>query len=174
LLGIKSFVVNNIKMDTNFKITAIGEDFEHLFDMTENELKKISASRMIVKSKPGIPCRVSLEDAEINEEVILFPYEHHKVTTPYKSSGPIFVRKNAKKAELKINEIPLMLNHRLLSLRIYDVYGMMIDAKTVKGNELKAEIQQILGNTNASYIQVHNAGPGCYNCQIIRAERNVA
>ena len=161
-------------MDTNFKIVAIGEDFEHLFDMTEIELKKISATRMIVTSKPGFPCRISLEDAEINEEVILFPYEHHKVATPYKSSGPIFVRKNAKKAKLKINEIPLMLNHRLLSLRIYNVHGMMIDAKTVKGNELKAEIQQILSTTSASYIQVHNAGPGCYNCQIIRAERNVA
>lgn len=156
-------------MDTDFKITAIGEGFEHLFDMTENELKKLSATRMIVTSKPGFPCRVSLEDAEIDEEVILFSYEHHKVTTPFISSGPIFVRKNAKKAELKINEIPLMLNHRLLSLRIYNVYGMMIDAKTVKGNELKAQIQQILSNTSASYIQVHNAGPGCYNCQIIRA-----
>ncbi len=174
MLRIKSFVVNNIKMDTNFKIVTIEEDFDHLFNMTEKELKKISASRMIVTSKPGFPCRVSLEDAEINEDVILFPYEHHKVTTPYKSSGPIFVRKNAKKAKLKINEISLMLNHRLLSLRIYDVYGMMIDAKTVKGNELKAEIQQILSTTSVSYIQVHNAGPGCYNCQIIRVGRNVA
>lgn len=158
-------------MDTNFKIVAIEESFKHLFDMTETELKEIGAKRMIATSKPGFPCRVSLTDANLNEEVILFPYEHHKVRSPYKSSGPIFVRKNAIKADLKTNEIPLMLNHRLLSLRIYDVYGMMMDAQTVLGNELNKEIQRIFNNKGANYIQVHNASPGCYNCQINRVNQ---
>lgn len=155
-------------MDTNFKIIAIEAKFEHLFAMTEIELHEIGAERMTVDSKPGFPCRVSLEDANVTEEVILLHYEHHKVKTPYKSSGPIFVRQYAKKAELKLNEIPLMLNHRLLSLRIYDEHGMMIDAKTANGNELKKQIQLIFSNKNANYIQVHNASPGCYNCQINR------
>ncbi len=163
-----------MEMDTNFKITAIEENFEHLFDMTEDELYEIGAKRMTVDSKPGFPCRVSLEDANVNEEVILFPYQHHKVKTPYKSSGPIFVRQHAIKAALKINEIPLMLDHRLLSLRIYNEYGMMIDARTAMGNELKNEIQLIFSDINTNYIQVHNASPGCYNCQINRAEKNVA
>lgn len=157
-------------MGTNFKITAIEENFEHLFDMTENELYEIGAKRMIVDLKPGFPCRVSLEDANVNEEVMLFHYQHHKVTTPYKSTGPIFVRQHAIKAELKVNEIPLMLDHRLLSLRIYNEHGMMIDAKTTIGNELKTIIQQIFSDKNASYIQVHNASPGCYNCQINRSK----
>ena len=161
-------------METNFKITAIEENFGHLFNMTENELNRIGAKRIIADSKPGFPCRVSLEDANVDEEVILFPYEHHKVKTPYKSSGPIFIRQYAKKAVLKINEIPLMLQHRLLSLRIYDESGMMIDARTVMGNALKKEIQQVFKNNNAHYIQVHNASPGCYNCQINRVKKNVA
>lgn len=156
-------------MDTNFKITAIDEDFEHLFKMTENQLRQIGAQRMIVDAMPGFPCRVSLEDANLNEEVILLPYAHHKVKTPYQSSGPVFIRQHATRADLKINEIPSMLNHRLLSLRIYDKYGMMIDAKTIMGNELKKEIKLILKDRNANYIQVHNASPGCYNCQINRA-----
>jgi hypothetical protein len=161
-------------METNFKITAIEENFEHLFNMTENELNEIGAKRMTADSKPGFPCRVSLEDVHVDEEVILFPYEHHKVKSPYQSSGPIFIRQYAKKATLKINEIPLMLQHRLLSLRIYNAYGMMIDARTVMGNGLKKEIQQIFNNKNAHYIQVHNASPGCYNCQINRVEKSVA
>lgn len=161
-------------MNANFKITAIEEDFGHLFDMTENELKKIGAKRMFVDSKPGFPCRVSLQDAEINEEVVLFPYQHHNVKTPYQASGPIFVRKNAVRTELKINEIPKMLKHRLLSLRIYDSKGFMIDARTVEGTDLKVEIEQILENASSSYIQVHNASPGCYNCQINRANNNMA
>ena len=161
-------------MRTDFRISAIEQDFQDLFDMNEKELTSIGAKRMIADEKPGFPCRVSLEDANIGEEVILFPFEHHKVRTPYKSSGPIFVRKNVKKADLKINEIPLMLDHRLLSLRIYDTAGMMIDARTVKGNILKDEIPEIFRNDNAEYIQVHNASPGCYNCQINRVKKNVA
>ena len=93
-------------METNFRISAIDQDFQNLFEMNEQELKDIGAKRMIADEKPGYPCRVSLEDANIGEEVILFPYEHHKVATPYKSSGPIFVRKNIRKVELKINEVP--------------------------------------------------------------------
>ena len=83
------------------------------------------------------------------------------------------MRKNAKTAALKTNDIPLMLNHRFLSLRIYEAGGMMIDARTVEGNILKKEIQDIFSNKNAAYIQVHNAGPGCFNCQINRAEKCV-
>ena len=160
-------------METSFIITAIEENFQHLFDKTADELSKIGAKRMTVDSRPGFPCRVSLEDAYVNEEVILLPYEHHKVNTPYRSSGPIFVRQNAIKAVLEINEIPLMLEHRLLSLRIYDESGMMIDAKTTMGHELKRQIKLIFNNKKANYIHVHNAAPGCFNCQINRVKKNV-
>ncbi|MGR3808956.1 DUF1203 domain-containing protein [Jiulongibacter sp. NS-SX5] len=161
-------------MDTNFRITAINEDFQNLFDLDEDELKKIGAVIMVVDEKPGFPCRLSLEDAHIGEEVILFPYEHHKVESPYRASGPIFVRKNVTKANLEINEIPVMLEHRLLSLRIYNEDAMMIDARTVHGSILKKEIQDVFKNQKALYIQVHNAGPGCYNCQINRSEKVLA
>ena len=117
---------------------------------------------------PGFPCRVSLEDAEIGEEVILFSYEHHAVDSPYRSKGPIFIRKKAQTANLKINEIPSILTHRLLSLRIYDINGMMINAITINGGTIKEAIQDIFQNNVAQYIQVHNASPGCYNCQINR------
>ena len=160
-------------MDINFRISAIGQDFQNLFDMNELELEEIGAKRMIVDEKPGFTCRVSLEDANIGEEVILFYYEHHKVKSPYKASGPIFIRKNTIKADLAVNEIPSLLNHRLLSLRIYNGDGMMIDAKTIKGNILRKEILQVFRNKNAKYIQVHNAGPGCYNCQINRLKESM-
>ena len=155
-------------MNTSFKITAIEENFEHLFDMTENELKKTGGMRMVVDAQPGFPCRVSLEDAEIGEEVILFPYQHHKTASPYQASGPIFVRKNVKVADLEPNKIPEMLVHRLQSLRVYDTNGMMIAAKTLEGNVLRKEIHLIFANELAHYIHIHNANPGCYNCQVNR------
>ena len=125
---------------------------------------------MIVNEKPGFPCRVSLEDANIGEEVILFPFKHHNVNSPYQSSGAIFIRKNARAAQLEINEIPTMLEHRLLSLRIYDGDGMMVDGRTVEGNILGKEIENVFENELVKYIQIHNASPGCYNCQVNRVD----
>ncbi len=157
-------------MNVNFKISGIENSFNNLFQLNEEERSQKGAVKMIVDQHPGFPCRVSLQDAAIGEEVILFPYQHHKTSSPYQSSGPVFVRKNAQSPDLLVNEIPVMLLHRLLSLRVYDNNGMMIDAKTIEGKLLKPEIAIIFSNELASYIQVHNASPGCYNCQINRLQ----
>lgn len=156
-------------MNNSFQIKAINYTaIEHFFNLNQAELKQLGAVKSIADSNPGFPCRVSLIDAKIGEEVILFPYSHHKVNSPYQATGPIFVRKNARTAAPKINEIPSFLNHRFLSLRIYNNAAMMIDAKTVKGDSLRAAINSIFENNLATYIQIHNAGPGCYNCQVDR------
>jgi len=156
-------------MNTQFQISGIENiDFNYFFGLTEEELREKNAVKMIVDEQPGFPCRVSLKDANIGEEVILIPFEHHKVDSPYQSSGPIFIRKNALAARLEINEIPVMLRHRLLSLRVYDQKGMMVDGRTMEGKKLKKEIGNIFENELAEYIQVHNSSPGCYNCQINR------
>jgi hypothetical protein len=143
-------------------------EFSNLFALDDLELGNIGAVRMTVDSFPGFPCRVSLEDAAIGEEVILLPYQHHKTNSPYQASGPIFVRKSAKTASLKTNEIPKMLNHRLLSLRGFDKSGMMKDASVVEGQKLREQIIKTLENNEIHYIHIHNAKPGCYNCVVER------
>lgn len=155
-------------MSINFKITAIENNFNHLFNLSQEELLSIGAVKMIADQKPCFPCRVSLEDAEIGEEVILFPYQHHTTSNPYQASGAIFVRKNPTEANLEINQVPKMLLHRLLSLRVYDTQGMMINAKTIEGATLKSEITHLLDNQNADYIHIHNSSQGCYHCEVRR------
>lgn len=157
-------------MNINFKIVAIENNYNHLFDLTKEELVVKGVIKMVVDVKPGYPCRVSLKDAEIGEDVILFPFKHHLTNSPYQASGPIFVRKNAKIVDLKVNEIPKMLFMRLQSLRIYNEKGIMIDAKTLEGKNIRKEIELIFKNKQASYIQIHNANPGCYNCQVNRVK----
>ncbi len=158
-------------MQNSFQFSAVKyQTIEHLFNLSEEALNQIGAVRAIADSNPGYPCRVSLSDAKIGEEVILFPYTHHKVTSPYQATGPIFVRKNAQTALPNVNEIPTFLNHRLLSLRVYDATAMMIDAHTVEGVVLKETIDEIFKNQLAVYIHIHNAGPGCYNCQVDRVD----
>ena len=161
-------------MSIDFKISAIENKYNYLFTLNEEELSAKGCVKMIVHEKPGYPCRVSLEDAEIGEEVVLFPFQHHQTNSPYQSSGPVFVRKHAKTANLGVNEIPKMLLHRLLSLRIYNEKGMMIDAKTIEGGNLNSEIEVIFCNKSVNYIQIHNSSPGCYNCQVNRIKSNVA
>jgi hypothetical protein len=156
-------------MTMNFKLKSLEDtEFANFFEMDKLELDKIGAVRMIVDEFPGFPCRVSLQDAEVGEEVILLPYQHHKTTSPYQANGPLFVRKVAKTAILDINEIPKMFNHRLLSLRGFDKNGIMKDASVTEGQNLREQIIQTFENEDIDYIHIHNAKPGCYNCLVER------
>jgi hypothetical protein len=156
-------------MEKSFQIVALELSlFSHLFTKNNEELEKIGIRRLQVNEKPGFPCRVSLADAEIGETVLLLPYIHHETSSPYKASGPIFVREKTQTSHPKIAEIPIMFNHRLLSLRAYDKSGMMLDANVINGTELKENIMEMFKNINIEYLQIHNARPGCFNCSVVR------
>lgn len=157
------------KMKMDFKLIALeGSNFVDFFKLDNLKLKEMGAKRMIVDEVPGFPCRVSLQDAELGEEIILFSFQYHKANSPYQATGPIFVRKIAKTAKLEINEIPRMFNHRLLSLRGYNSEGFMKEAIIIGGKNLREQIVQIFKNDNINYIHIHNAKPGCFNCKVIR------
>lgn len=154
-----------------FQIQALPmESFQDLFDLDDITLQNRNAVKMRVDKKPGFPCRVSLQDAELGETVILLPYEHHAAHSPYRASGPIFVRKEAVPAHLKINEIPAMLHHRVLSVRAYNATGFMQHAVVVEGTQLVETIQSCFADNTIEYLHIHNAKPGCFNCTVVRAK----
>lgn len=156
--------------NTDFQVVALpAEAFGGLLAMSDDDLRATRGRRMTADHKPGFPCRVSLADAEIGEEVILVDYTHHDADSPYRASGPIFVRANAETAKLEINEIPAMLSTRLLSVRAYDERGMMRDAEVVEGADLEERIRAFFANERVVYLHVHNAKPGCFNCRVERA-----
>jgi len=161
---------NLCRMKTDFRIVGLASaQFESLYSLNEKELSKKGAQRLRVDAKPGFPCRVSLADAEIGEQVILFPFVHHDVESPYRASGPIFVRENAKGIELAPGEIPKVVAGRLISVRAYDENGMMLDGAVVPGSELKPHIEKLFTNPKIDYLHLHNAGAGCYSCKVERA-----
>ncbi|MBG9590186.1 DUF1203 domain-containing protein [Cytobacillus firmus] len=156
-------------MRNSFQIIALQEkEFNNLFLMNEEALKNIGAVKMIANKKPGYPCRVSLKDAEVGEEVILLNYQYHCVNSPYKANGPIFIRKGATTAKLDVNEIPDMLYHRYLSVRGYNTDSMMVEAMVTEGVNLSRNIDKIFDNKEVEYIHILNAKPGCYNCLVKR------
>ena len=68
-----------------FQISALPrDDFEKLFSLDDQSLANLGAKRYIADTKPGFPCRVSLEDAEPGERVILVPFVHQPADSPYR------------------------------------------------------------------------------------------
>ncbi len=124
---------------------------------------------MIATKKPGFPCRVSLADAEVGEEVILLNYEHQSADTPFRSSHAIFVRPNGVQSKLKLNEMPELFRSRILSVRAFDQTGMLIMAELADGKTLEQSIEMTLENSSVSYIHLHFAKPGCYAARVDRA-----
>ena len=146
-----------------FQISALDiEQFSHLFGQDQESLAKQGVQRRVVDSSPGYPCRVSLQDAEVGENVLLMNYEHQPAATPFQSSHAIFVRESASQAVLDTNEVPKMFRHRLLSVRAFDASGMMVDADVVDGEYLESLIERMLANVSTDYLHVHNAKLGCY------------
>src|SRR5690349_5453556 len=98
--------------------------FVPMFAMSDAELAATGTRRMIADEKPGFPCRVSLADAEPGEPVLLLSYAHQSADSPYRASGPIFVRERACEPYDSDRLPPVFQAGRLLSARAYDSAGM--------------------------------------------------
>ena len=106
--------------------------FEKLFDLDDAALAGLGMRRMRSDQPVGFPCRVSLEDAPVGEEVLLLPFTHQDSPSPYRASGPIFVRRGQAAARI-VNKLPSYLTLRPLSVRAYDAADEMVDAEVVDG-----------------------------------------
>jgi hypothetical protein len=154
----------------SFQLVGLSpESFEPLFDLSSEELLPFAARRVTATSKPGFPCRVSLSDAEPGEELLLLPHEHQPADSPYRSSGPIYVKVGAARGMPGVGEIPAYVSLRQISLRAYDACHMMIGAEVCAGAEAGSEIERQFGNPLVSYIHLHNAKRGCFSCLVQRA-----
>jgi hypothetical protein len=154
----------------DFKLSGLPvAEFSHLLSLDDAALDRAGVTRCIVEEAGAYPCRVTLDDAEPGEEVLLLNYAHLSAPTPYASTGPIFVRRGARSTRVVVNEVPEQQRRRLLSVRAYDRSGWMIDAEVVDGTELESLITRFLGDPKVDYLHVHNARRGCYACRVDRA-----
>ena len=143
--------------------------FLSLFALPDSELAARNMRRVVADGRPVYPCRVSLQDAGEGEQLLLLPYEHHAVNTPYRASGPIYVRETAQQALPEVGEIPELLRRRVLSLRAYDAQGMMVWAEVLPGMEVEQGIERLFAIPRTAYLHIHYAQPGCYACRVDRA-----
>ena len=143
-------------------------EFQHLFDLTDAQLEEYSAKRCYATESPGYPCRVSLQDARVGEELLLLPFLHQPAASPYRALGPIFVRRDAQRSKTPIGELPSYVTSRLMSVRAYDSSHMMVAASVCEGQAASAEIQAYFARDDVAYIHLHNAKQGCFSALVAR------
>jgi hypothetical protein len=157
----------------DFRISGLpAGPFIPFFAMTDADLLRHGARRVVAKAEDAPlmqPCRVSLRDAEPGEISILLTYPHHTiVTSPYRASGPIFVRQGVTQTASVVNNVPAQQRIRLLSVRGYDPDGIMVDADVTDGIALETVIERMFRRNDVAYLHAHNAKRGCYSCRIDR------
>ena len=153
-----------------FQICALPEGmFDHVFDLTEEQRAAQNVVTVTATADDGYPCRISLEDADPGETLILVNHTHLDVASPYASKHAVYVRENATVAKLQSDEVPPVLKSRLLSVRSFDGNGMIVDADVVDGTRLSDKLGEFFNELQVDFIHVHFAKPGCYAARVVRA-----
>lgn len=141
--------------------------FEPFFALSDAELAAQGISRLPVTSRPGFPCRVSLDDAEIGGSVLLL--NHASISEgPYAATHAIFVGERARQGRFA-DEVPPALERRILSLRAFDRDSLMIDAALVQPGEADRAIRRLFDIDAVAYIHAHNATRGCFAAAVERS-----
>jgi hypothetical protein len=152
-----------------FRLLALApETFDSLFALSDSELSARGIRRVIADSATGFPCRVSLADADVGDELLLLPFEHLDTASPYRAIGAVYVRRGVTRATLEAGEIPPYVTCRLMSVRAYDADDMMVEADVCEGTRAGETIERMLANADVSFIHLHNARRGCFSCRVER------
>jgi len=152
-----------------FRVSGLKpEPFRHLYGLPEAQLLAQGARRYTVDKTPGFPDRIELRDLTPGETALLVNYTHQAADTPYRASHAIFVREGAERSVSVIDEIPEVMQRRMLSLRAFDAAHMMADAALVDGRQARETVERLLSDGKVAYIQAHYAQRGCYAARIER------
>jgi hypothetical protein len=155
----------------SFVITGLSpEPFRHLFGLSKEVLRELNIVRRTADTKPGYPCRITLEDATPGETLLLLNHQSHTAETPYASRYAIFVRESASAARTFRNELPPVLVNRPIALRLFGEDGMLVGADMGVNGELAAKIEAALARPDVAYIHAHNAMHGCFAAEIRRGD----
>src|SRR6185369_14538311 len=159
-----------LEVSMSFRILGLPrEPFQHLLDAGPETLRQLGVVVEVVDEPHSAPCRITLEDAEVGEEVLLLSHRHLDSASPYAAAGPIYVRRKARERFDRVGVVPDQQRRRLLSVRGYDAHDMMMESEVVPGAELESLIARFFATPTIAYLHVHNARPGCYACRVERA-----
>jgi hypothetical protein len=146
------------------------QPFHPLFRLSDDELARRGAIRVVADAPDAYPCRVALERVGEGEELLLVHYAHlPNPASPYRAGGPIFVSRDARQPANFRGELPPAFRDRLLSLRAYDHEALIVDAEVAEGHdEVLALIDRFLSRSDVAHVDAHFARRGCFAGRIER------
>jgi hypothetical protein len=144
------------------------EPFVPLYGLSDAALAARGAKRYVVRECPGFPDRIEMREGRIGETMLLLNHCYQPGESPYRGTHAIFVREGAAQRYEAVDEVPEVMQKRLLSLRGFSTDHMMLQADVVQGKNIRALIAQLFGNPAIAYIHAHNARQGCYSGRIDR------
>ena len=142
--------------------------FAPLVGQDEASLAAAGVVRRRAEARPGYPCRVTLEDAEVGETLLLLNFESHAVATPYRSAYAIYVRESATAAATYVDEIPPVMRTRPLAFRHFDADGMLVGASLALKGDARDAILAAFDHETVAYLHAHNAAHGCFAAEVRR------
>lgn len=152
-----------------YRISGLSpEPFSGLFALSDAELAARNAVRVTATSKPGFPCRITLDDAEVGEELILLHHVSHDVASPYRSAYAIYVRSSEAVGDF-VDAVPPVMAGRPIALRGFDSAGMLRNALLAGPGEADAKVRDLFAADEIAHIHAHNAAHGCFAARIDRA-----
>ena len=101
--------------------------------------------------------------------MLLLPYLHQAAASPYRASGPAYVRRGVRQRSLAVDEVPTNIGSRLISLRAYAAAHMRVAANVCDGSLAGADIDAHFEQPEVAYIHLRFAKRGCFSCQVLRA-----
>lgn len=153
----------------SYRISGLSPtEFLPLFALSDGELAQRQAVRVTASRYPGYPCRITLEDAPVGQELILVHHVSHDVATPYRSAYAIYVSKSVAATEYR-DVLPPVMRERPLGLRGFDADGMLRNARLAAPGEADTGIRDLFDDPAIAYIHAHNAAHGCFVARVDRA-----
>ena len=142
--------------------------FAHLIALSDEQLARHGASRVTAPADRGFPCRISLDDAQAGETLILLHHVSHDVATPYRSAYAIYVRETADTPAVYHDRTPPVFEGRPLGLRGFGEDGNLRSALLALPGEADMRIRELLDDPTIAYIDAHNAAHGCFAARVER------
>lgn len=141
--------------------------FADLFALDDASLATQRARREVA-GEGRFPCRVTLEDAQPGEALLLTHYANHAVESPYRNAFAIYVRASAREAADYVDSLPPVLRARPIALRGYTAAGDLHRAALALADDVDAQTRGLLEDPAVAYIDAHNAMHGCFAARIER------
>jgi len=154
---------------SDFVIEPISSQLQQSLLQGTDRLQGNPVETVVVDASPGYPCRISLQDAQVGEELYLFSHTPFTTASAYRETGPVFVRKNAVAASLNVNELPDIALARSIVVRAYDGAGTMLAASAAESGEIANTIQDFFRDEAVEFVHLRAAVSGCFLCEARRA-----